>query len=137
MSRFLSIMQHPLSAEQVAEARQMADEVVELRNEVADIGGYLDVPTDPELGRSWFAAQARVILTVLGGIQSGDIVLAMGQAQLANAIQAIARGDGARLVEAVTERQTKEVAQADGSVRKTSVFVHKGFRPVYDFSDLG
>ena len=135
MAKFYSIMQHPLSSEQRAEIVPLGlVDIVEL-NVVrkGDFNQLLDVPADPDLGREWFVERAQVIAEALGGFDSADVVLAMGQPQLAAAIQAEARNAGAFVVEAVSERRSVEQTQPDGSTRKVAVFVHRGFRPVYAY----
>lgn len=57
----------------------------------------------------------------------------MGQQQLAMALNARGLRAGATLVESVTERKAVETPQTDGSVKKESVFVFRGFRPIYQF----
>lgn len=134
MAKFFSIMQHLLSDEQRKEVSTLGLDIVELK--VArkdDFNQLLDVPADPLLGREWFVERAQAIASAVGGFEQADVVLAMGQPQLAAAIQGEARKAGAYNVEAVSERQSVEQVQPDGSTKKTAIFVHKGFRPVYSY----
>jgi len=127
MSKFFFIMQHQPTAEQLAEAGKIG-EVVQLADKK-----LLGVPDSPTLERDWFVQRAEEIELSLGGFSAGDTVQAMGQQQLAMALNARGLRAGVTLVESVTERKAVETAQPDGSVKKESVFVFRGFRPVYEF----
>ena len=91
------------------------------------------MPDDPSLGREFFVSRAEKIEVALGGFSADDTVQAMGQQQLAMAVNARAKVAGAQLVESVTARESVEVAQPDGSVKKENVFRFKGFRQMYEF----
>jgi hypothetical protein len=127
MARFIFIMQHALTPDQRAAAEQIG-EIVELADK-----SLLNVPSDPDLPREWFVQRAEEILAAVGGVQEGDILHAMGQYQLTNALNAAGRRAGARLVESTTERVVVETVQPDGTVKKEVVFKFVGFRPVYEF----
>ncbi|PJC68031.1 hypothetical protein CO015_05465 [candidate division WWE3 bacterium CG_4_8_14_3_um_filter_42_11] len=92
----------------------------------------LNVPDDLTLGRDWFIAQALKIVDAVGGVAEGDIVQAMGQQQLAMAVNAAARRAGAALVESVTKRESVDMVK-DGTTVKTSVFRFVGYRTLYEF----
>lgn len=128
MAKFFIIMQHTPTPEQRAEGAERFGEIVELGNKA-----LLNVPEDPELGRDWFVQRATEILDAIGGVWPGDTVMAMGQQQLALAVNAEARRRGACLVEAVTRRESVDESQPDGSVKKTNLFRHAGFRALYEF----
>ena len=127
MSKFFFVMQHQPTAEQMTAAAAVG-EVVQLVDKK-----LLNVPDDPTLGKEFFTTRAEEIETALGGFSAGDIVHAMGQAQLAAAITARARKVGANLVESVTPRISKEVPQPDGTVKKEVVFSFAGFRTVHEY----
>ncbi len=127
MKRFVVIMQHPLAPEQRAEGKEFG-RIIELSDK-----GMLNVPPDLRIERGWFVGRAAEIASVFGGFGPEDTVMVMGQQQLTMAIMAEARRAGARLVEAVTERVATEEKAEDGSVKKTSIFRHKCFRPVWDY----
>lgn len=127
MAKFFFIMQHQPTAEQLAEAGKIG-EVVQLADKK-----LLNVPDDPALSRNWFVQRAEEIELSLGRFSASDTVQAMGQQQLAMALNARALLAGATLVESVTERKAVETSQSDGSIKKESVFVFRGFRPIYQF----
>lgn len=142
--KFVLLMQHTPTPEQLQAVREFGvAEIValdsgkpEARVEGVEYRGstqMLMVPEDPELPREWFVQRAAEILTAVGGVGPGDIVQAMGQIQLANAINAAARHAGARLVESTTRREGVEKLQPDGTVKKEFIFKFAGFRPVYEF----
>lgn len=143
MSSFYFIMQHKPTPEQLQAARAVADRILALapakaedRVEGIEYAGsiaLLSVPDDPNLGREWFVDRAREIFEALTTPGEGDIVHAMGQQQLAMALTALARWEGAKIVESVTARESIEVKQADGSVKKESVFRFRGFRTVHEY----
>ena len=135
-------MQHVPSQDQVSAARATgAEEIyvlepVKAEDKVAGLFYYgsvrlLNVPDDPAYSREGFLKQAAALVN---NVTFGDVVHVMGQGQLVNAANAMARQKGAALVESVTARESVEETQPDGSVRKVAVFRFKGFRPVYDFS---
>lgn len=129
MKKFVFVMQHPPTPEQITAASNVG-EVVEMTKEAK---GLLNVPDDPKLGRDWFATRADAILASVGGVGSGDTAHIMGQAQLASATQAAARKAGATLVESVTPRTSVEKTLPDGKVEKTNVFSFAGFRTVHEY----
>ena len=128
MSKFVFIMQHATTEAQVVAARQSGCEVVDLADKK-----LLAVPDDAGLVRDWFVQRAEAILAAVGGVALGDTVHAMGQPQLANAVNAAARRAGATLVESVTVRESVDEPQSDGTVKKTAVFRFRGYRSVYEF----
>lgn len=128
MAKFVFVMQHATTVDQIAAAKDGGHDIVEVANKK-----LLVVPDDTSLGREWFTTRAAEILSAVGGVAPGDIVHAMGQPQLANAVNADARLAGATLVESVTARESVDEPQPDGTVKKTAVFRFRGFRPVYDF----
>ncbi len=121
-------MQHQPTTEQIAAAREVGREVIELADKK-----LLAVPDDAGLTHDWFIQRAAAILAAVGGVSTGDTVHAMGQPQLANAVNAKARWAGATLVESVTVRESVDEPQPDGTVKKTAVFRFRGFRSVYEF----
>ncbi len=125
--RFVFVMQHQPTIEQLESAGKIGD-IVQLEDKK-----LLNVPDDPALGRDFFVKRAEEIEVALGGFSSDDTVQAMGQQQLATAINARAKKTGAVLVESVTARESVEVTQPDGSVKKENIFRFKGFRPMYEF----
>lgn len=157
MKTFLFLMQHLPTLDQVIAARAMGCERIvamaarpepkkegdpEAIEGVEYLGNtkLLTVPDDPSLDQNWFVDRASEILQAVTGcevrhshnLQNGDVVHAMGQQQLVNAINALARHE-AELVESVTERKTVESIGADQKVTKTAVFEFKGYRKVYRF----
>jgi hypothetical protein len=142
--KIVLIMQHAPTPEQLDAAWRFGVDVVvaldpgkpEARVEGVEYRGstsLLNVPEDPGLPRDWFVSRAAEILAAVGGVEPGDIVQAMGQLQLTNAINTVARRAGARLVESTTRREGVEKLQPDGTVKKEYVFRFAGFRPVYEF----
>lgn len=130
MSKFFFIMSHVATPDQIAAAHKDGHDVVEL-----DAAGkkLLVVPDDAGLGRDWFVQRAEAVLAAVGGVRPGDTVHAMGQPQLANAVNAAVRRAGATLVESVTVRESVDEPQTDGTVKKTAVFRFRGYRTVYEF----
>lgn len=126
--KFIFIMQHVPTTEQLAAASESGREVVQLADKK-----LLAVPDDATLGRDWFVQRALAIVAAVGGIKDGDTLHVMGQQQLAMAVNAFGRQAGARLVESVTPRTSKDVPQADGTVKKESVFSFSGFREVHRY----
>ena len=126
--KFIFVMQHNPTPEQLAAASEGGREVVQLADKK-----LLAVPDDATLGRDWFSSRAEAIVATVSGIVEGDILHVMGQAQLAAAVQALARKAGAKLVESVTPRTSKDVQQPDGTVKKESVFSFSGFREVHRY----
>lgn len=120
-------MNHTPTTEQAAKATELG-QVVELQEKK-----LLTVPDDAGLGKEWFTARAEAIIASVGGISSGDVVHVMGQQQLAMAVNALARRAGAKLVESVTPRTSKEVHQPDGTVKKENVFSFAGFRELHEY----
>lgn len=120
-------MQHQPTAEQTALASEKG-EVVQLENK-----NLLMVPDDTSLGHEWFSTRAEEIIAAIGGVTKDDILHVMGQQQLAMAVSAIGRRAGAQLVESVTPRISKEVVQADNTVKKENVFSFAGFRVVHQY----
>lgn len=144
MSKFVFVMQHRPSTEQVEAARATGASRIlcltptkdEDKVEGIEYGGsvqLLNVPDDPSLRRDWFIHRASEILNAFGGMEATDIFHAMGQPQLANALNAAASRVGAVCVESVTARESVDQQQPDGSTKKVAVFRFKGFRPVYTF----
>ena len=142
MAKFYFVMQHTPSKDQTLAALQTGTqeiwclEPVKAEDKLPGVRYYghvslLNVPEDPAYSAEDFLKQARILVD---GVAEGDVVHVMGQGQLVNATNAVARWKGASLVESVTARESEEVVQPDGSVKKVAVFRFKGFRPVYDFS---
>ena len=127
MAKFIFVMQHQPTTEQLSAAAKLG-EVVQLADKK-----LLAVPDSAELGREWFATRATAIIAAVGGISEGDTLHVMGQPQLASAIQAEGRKANATLLESVTPRTSKDVPQADGTVKKESVFTFSGFRLVHSY----
>lgn len=125
--KFIFIMNHAPTSEQLARAAEMGT-VVELTEKK-----LLAVPDDSSLGRDWFSARAAEIIASVGGVSPGDTVHMMGQQQLALAVNAAARARGARLVESVTPRISREIRQGDGTVKKENVFSFAGFRELHAY----
>jgi len=128
MKKFIFIMQHAPTAEQITAASEGGREVVQV-----DDKKLLIVPDDANLGRDWFTQRAEKIVAAVGGISEGDTLHVMGQQQLAMAVSSIGRKAGAELVESVTPRVSKDIPQADGTVKKEFVFTFKGFRTVHQY----
>lgn len=121
-------MQHAPTAEQLTVASEGGRVIIQLADKK-----LLAVPDDPALNREWFTTRAAEIISAVGGIQEGDTLHVMGQQQLAMAVSAQGRRMGAMLVESVTPRTSKDVPQADGTVKKESVFTFSGFRTVHQY----
>lgn len=150
MAKFVFAMQHHPSAAQVADLKAVFGgdrQVVALaatpdptkgqgdaQPGVTYLGkaALLAVPDDPGLSRDWFVQRAADLVAATG-LEAGDVVLAQGQAQLANALAAAARQIGASPVEATTKRVTVEQRQEDGSTKKVAVFEHCGYRTLFEF----
>ncbi len=130
MSKFIFIMNHPATAAQIEAAGKDGHRVIEL---TSDQRKLLTVPDDPELGREWFFQRSIDVLSCFDRVEKGDIVQVMGQQQLALAVSATARRWGAKLVESVTPRVSKDSPQPDGSVKKENVFIFTGFREVHEY----
>lgn len=147
--KFFCLMMHNPTVDQAEAARQLGTEsVVAMARkpepkkpgdaeptpgvEYLGITGLLNVPEDPELAREWFVAQAAKIVSAVD-LHEGDIVHCMGQYQLTDAVNAHARRLGATLLESVTKRDSVDVTQPDGSIKKEAVFKFQGYRPVYEF----
>lgn len=128
MANFVFVMQHSPTPEQLKAVERGGRVAVELADKE-----LLVVPDDPSLQREWFVRRAEEIIAVIGGVGLGDAFHAMGQPQLANALNAAARDRGAILLESVTTRESVEAPQPDGTVKKTAVFRFSGFRPVFQF----
>lgn len=128
MKKFIFIMQHQPTAEQLTAASEGGREIVQIADKK-----LLVVPDDAELGKEWFTTRAEEIVKAVGGIEEGDTLHVMGQPQLAAAIQATARLAGAQIVESVTPRVSKDIRQPDGSIKKESVFTFSGFRLVHSY----
>jgi hypothetical protein len=128
MSKFIFVMQHQPTLEQLTAASERGREIVQL-----DDKRLLLVPDDPTLGRDWFTQRATEIVAAVGGLAEGDTLCAAGQQQLAMAVSAIGRRAGVTLVESVTPRVSKDIPQADGSVKKEFTFVFTGFRTVHEY----
>ena len=127
-NKFIFIMQHAPTPEQITAASEGNREVVQVSDKK-----LLIVPDDAELGRDWFVQRAEEIVSSVGGIAEGDTLHVMGQQQLAMAVSAIGRKAGATLVESVTPRVSKDIPQADGTVKKEFIFTFKGFRTVHNY----
>ncbi|MSU56212.1 MAG: hypothetical protein EXS51_02805 [Candidatus Taylorbacteria bacterium] len=128
MKKFIFIMQHAPTAEQITAASEGGREVVQVNDKK-----LLIVPDDANLGKEWFTNRAEEIVAAVGGISEGDTLHVMGQQQLAMAVSAIGRKAGAELVESVTPRVSKDIPQADGTVKKEFIFTFKGFRTVHQY----
>ncbi len=128
MKKFIYIMQHAPTPEQITAASEGNREVVQVSDKK-----LLIVPDDAELGRDWFVQRAEEIVSSVGGIVEGDTLHCMGQQQLAMAVSAIGRRAGANLVESVTPRVSRDIPQADGTVKKEIVFSFTGFRTVHNY----
>lgn len=143
MGTFFFAMQHKPNPEQIAEALKVAERIVALAptNPADRVEGIeyvgstalLNVPDEPKLDRAWFVNRAKEILSAFGKMKQGDTVQAMGQYQLANALNAAARRRRALTVESVTARESEEQVQPDGSTKKVVVFRFRGYRPLYKF----
>jgi len=127
-TKFIFVMQHAPTAEQITAASEGNREVVQVSDKK-----LLIVPDDAELGRDWFVQRAEEIVSSVGGIAEGDTLHVMGQQQLAMAVSAIGRKAGATLVESVTPRVSKDIPQPDGTVKKEFIFTFKGFRLVHSY----
>jgi hypothetical protein len=128
MRRFIFIMQHQPTPEQISAASEGGWEIVQINDKK-----LLVVPDDAGLGRQWFVRRAEEIAAAVGGITHGDILHVMGQQQLAMAVMAIGRRVGANMVESVTPRVSKDIPQPDGTIKKEFVFSFKGFRAVHEY----
>ncbi|MFH1767026.1 MAG: hypothetical protein ABH826_02950, partial [Patescibacteria group bacterium] len=93
MKRFVFIMQHKPTDEQLEAARKMGVEKIialdpgkpEAQAEGVDYFGTtasLIVPDDPKLNREWFVNRANEIVEAVDGFNQDDIVHVMGQQQL-------------------------------------------------------
>ena len=128
MKKFIFIMQHQPTAEQQLTAAEGDREIVQITDKK-----LLVVPDDANLGKEWFTTRAEEIVKAVGGISEGDTLHCMGQQQLAMAVSAIGRRAGANLVESVTPRVSRDIPQADGTVKKEIVFSFTGFRTVHNY----
>lgn len=127
-AKFIFVMQHNPTAEQLTAASEGGREIVQIQDKK-----LLIVPDDANLGKEWFTTRAEEIVKAVGGISEGDTLHCMGQQQLAMAVTAIGRRAGANLVESVTPRVSKDIPQADGTVKKEFVFSFTGFRTVHSY----
>lgn len=128
MAKFIFIMQHVPTPEQLSAAAEGGREVVQVADKK-----LLVVPDDPNLGRDWFTARAEAVASAVGGFAEGDTLHVMGQQQLAIAIGAVGRRAGCSLVESVTPRVSKDIPQPDGTVKTDKVFTFSGFRTVHEY----
>jgi len=126
--KFIIVMSHAPTNEQLVAASEGGREIVQIADKK-----LLVVPDDASLGRDWFTQRAEEIVTAVGGISEGDTLHVMGQQQLAMAVSALGRKAGATLVESVTPRVSKDIPQADGTVKKEFFFIFKGFRTVHQY----
>ncbi len=140
--KFVFIMQHAPTTDQVADARRMG---------FTEVGAFAPLPENPiegvkylgltqnlyvpeDLGleRDWFVNQAQTILQ-LAGVKSGDAIVAAGHAQLMTAVNAVAKQLGIARFESVTARVSEDIHGSDGSVKTVQVFKHLGYRKIFDF----
>lgn len=128
MKRFIFVMQHAPTAEQLTAASEGGREIIQISDKK-----LLVVPDDANLGKEWFTTRAEEIVSSVGGITEGDTLHVMGQQQLAMAVSAIGRKAGATLVESVTPRVSKDIPQTDGTVKKEFIFTFRGFRLVHSY----
>ena len=75
MNKFIFVMQHAPTAEQLTAAAGGGLEVVQISDKK-----LLIVPDDANLGKEWFTARAEEIVKAVGGIEEGDTAHIMGQA---------------------------------------------------------
>ena len=116
MARFISIMNHVLTAEQLEQAKKLG-EVTEVAfpnvspyatsNEVEKIGDELISQISPE---------------------TGDTIQVAGEPCLTCYVVTKLKESGHKVVTSTTERVSHEEVLADGSVRKTNVFRFIQFR---------
>ena len=128
MRKFILVMSHAPTNEQLVAASEGGREIVQVADKK-----LLVVPDDANLGKEWFTSRAEEILAAVGGISEGDTLHVMGQQQLAMAVSALGRKAGAELVESVTPRVSRDIPQADGTVKKETVFSFSGFRTVHAY----
>ncbi len=128
MKKFIFIMSHVPTKEQLVAASEGGREIVQVADKK-----LLVVPDDANLGRDWFVQRAEEIVSSVGGIAEGDTLHVMGQQQLTMAVSAIGRRAGANLVESVTPRVSRDIPQADGTVKKEFIFSFSGFRTVHSY----
>ena len=122
MKKFVSIMNHKLTEDQIKDAQSFngeALEVIELQSELVN----------PTSSTEEVYAQARRILSQLPADTAyvnvmGDFGMTVAEVLL------LKSGEYGQIVPvyATTHRQAQEVKQPDGSIIKTSVFKHVKFR---------
>ena len=122
MKKFVSLMNHKLTEEQIKDAQSFSGEaleVIELQSELVD----------PTASTDEVYAQARRILAKLPPDTAyvnvmGDFGMTVAEVLL------LKSGEYGQIVPvyATTHRQAQEVKNPDGSITKTSVFKHVKFR---------
>ena len=122
MKKFVSIMNHKLTEDQINDAKSFNGETLE----VVELQGEL---VDPTASTEEVYAQARRILSQLPPDTAyvnimGDFGMTVAEVLL------LKSGEFGQIlpVYATTHRQAQEVKQSDGSIVKTSVFKHVKFR---------
>ena len=122
MKKFVSLMNHKLTEEQIRDAQSFNGETLE----VIELQGEL---VDPTASTEEVYAQARRILCQLPPDTKyvnimGDFGMTVAEVLL------LKSGEYGQIVPvyATTHRQAQEVKNPDGSITKTSIFKHVKFR---------
>ena len=119
---FYNISNHPSSkwtSEQLEAAKALGGEVVDV--------GFPNVSPYATPANIHNMAMTLVDTT---GIQEGDVVHCMGETGLVIAIVGICLARGAKCVVSTSERKSREVLGANGTVEKVSEFKFVQFREV-------
>lgn len=120
--RVINLTQHAATVEQVEVG--VFDLNEELRSKLQTLLTFNDLPNKEEIKE-----RAKQIVELVKGWDSIDTNAAMigGAPFLMSALECALKEEGIKPLYAFSTREAIETVEADGSIRKTSVFKHKGF----------
>ena len=122
----LNLTQHTASPEQIAQG--VVDLPADLRAELSRLLTVDDLPTEGEIADRCEAIAGLIHQT--DADEAPASVMIGGAPWMMGPLVAALRDAGVvQCLAAFSKRESVEVAQADGTVRKTAVFRHVGFLP--------
>jgi len=127
---FFNITNHNLTKEQVKdlEENHQVGEIINLPDDLKQLWGQIPADKDSkELKREIVEPIANWVLQEVKS-DAGAIAMVMGEMTVAYSLIKELGEYGVNIVVATSKRESKEVLQEDGSIRKVNIFKHVMFR---------
>ena len=116
------VMSHPLTSAQLEDVAIKNTEIVSLTPEQKNT--WSNIPTDEDM----FIHVRGFGYEILETVAMGDRAIVQGEPGATFYLVSLLQSRGVRCMHATTVRESVEVGQPDGSVRKTNTFKHVMFR---------